>query len=130
MQSAHKVIEKKTITSEALENPIRSSELQRLKADAFASGRVTSFYAVFGIGLSRGIAGALGQALNEMDVRYPLDVVPRVAVDLPSGLDADSGKVLGAVVAATVSVTFHRRKPVHLIRPDLCGRVERVDIGL
>jgi NAD(P)H-hydrate epimerase len=35
----------------------------------------------------------------------------RVAVDIPSGIDSDSGKVLGEAVKADVTVTFHKAKP-------------------
>lgn len=86
--------------------------------------------ALFGIGLTRGISGDLARVLHTLMTRWPLDRVPRVAVDVPSGLNADRGDALGAVLPASVSVTFHRPKPVHLTRPDLCGRVQVVDIGL
>ncbi|MGW6056576.1 NAD(P)H-hydrate dehydratase [Streptomyces sp. NPDC055189] len=58
--------------------------------------------------------------------------VPAVAVDLPSGVDADSGEVAGAAVRADVTVTFGAYKPGLLIDPgrEYAGVVRLVDIGL
>lgn len=55
-----------------------------------------------------------------------------VAVDVPSGVDADTGEVVGAVVRAAVTVTFGTYKPGLLIDPgaSYAGVVELVDIGL
>src|SRR5580700_813439 len=57
---------------------------------------------------------------------------PVVAVDLPSGIDADTGEVAGAAVTADVTVTFGTLKPGLLIDPGAshAGGVEFVDIGL
>ncbi len=59
-------------------------------------------------------------------------LVPLVAVDLPSGVDADTGAVPGAAFTATRTVTFGEAKPCHVIEPSRsrCGEVEVVDIGL
>lgn len=56
----------------------------------------------------------------------------RVAADLPSGVDADTGVVAGAAFAADVTVAFGCLKPGLLTRPgrDLAGVVEVIDIGL
>ncbi len=55
-----------------------------------------------------------------------------VAVDLPSGIDADTGAVDGPAVTADVTVTFGAYKPGLLIAPGArhAGVVELVDIGL
>ncbi|MEU0512933.1 NAD(P)H-hydrate dehydratase [Amycolatopsis sp. NPDC006125] len=55
---------------------------------------------------------------------------PVLAVDLPSGVEPDTGAVPGEAVTATRTVTFGARKPVHVLNPSRCGRVELVDIGL
>src|SRR4051794_5950668 len=56
--------------------------------------------------------------------------VPILAVDLPSGVDTDTGAVDGAFVTATATVTFGARKPVHVLAAHRCGPVHVVDIGL
>jgi len=58
--------------------------------------------------------------------------VPMLAVDLPSGVDADTGTVDGDHVRATRTVTFGTLKPAHCVDPGAaaCGEVELVDIGL
>lgn len=55
-----------------------------------------------------------------------------VAVDLPSGVEADTGEVLGAAVRADLTVTFGTHKPGLLIDParGYAGSVRLVDIGL
>ncbi|MEU0697473.1 NAD(P)H-hydrate dehydratase [Streptomyces niveus] len=55
-----------------------------------------------------------------------------VAVDLPSGVEADSGEVVGEALRADVTLTFGTYKPAHLIDParEYAGAVGLVDIGL
>ena len=58
--------------------------------------------------------------------------IPTIAVDLPSGVGADTGAVPGEAFWASSTVTFGELKPCHLIEParQRCGAVEVVDIGL
>jgi hydroxyethylthiazole kinase-like uncharacterized protein yjeF len=56
--------------------------------------------------------------------------VPVLAVDLPSGVDADTGVAEGPAVTATETVTFGALKPVHVLAAGRCGPVHLVDIGL
>ena len=57
---------------------------------------------------------------------------PVVAVDVPSGIDASTGRVEGAAVKATATVTFHGRKAGLVVAPGRfhAGDVEVVEIGL
>jgi hydroxyethylthiazole kinase-like uncharacterized protein yjeF len=57
---------------------------------------------------------------------------PFVAVDVPSGVDVDTGQVNGPHVRAAVTVTFGTHKVAHLVDPaaSACGVVHLVDIGL
>lgn len=57
---------------------------------------------------------------------------PVVAVDLPSGVEPDTGAVNGPAVRATLTVTFGARKPAHVLSDGVvhAGRVKLVDIGL
>jgi hydroxyethylthiazole kinase-like uncharacterized protein yjeF len=95
--------------------------------------------ALFGTGLSRGLSAspALFHALQR--VRRANGHAKVVAVDLPSGLCSDSGRVLasgagvkGQVARADLTVTFHRWKLGHVLAdgPEFCGEVALVDLGL
>ena len=71
-------------------------------------------------------------ALVALIERAGLDAIPIVAVDLPSGLPGDHALPLGYAPRAVLTVTFHRKKPAHVLEPGraLCGEAEVVDIGL
>ncbi|MER8093407.1 NAD(P)H-hydrate dehydratase [Streptomyces goshikiensis] len=75
--------------------------------------------------------GGLRPAAAALAERIPAGAVV-VAVDLPSGVDADTGEVAGAAVRADVTVTFGAYKPGLLIDPGAsrAGVVRLVDIGL
>ncbi|MEQ1944402.1 NAD(P)H-hydrate dehydratase [Mesorhizobium sp. VNQ89] len=84
--------------------------------------------ALFGAGLSKAIDGEAAIAIEKCtDVSVPV-----VAVDLPSGVSGDSGKILGSAFRADLTVTFFRKKPGHLLYPgrELCGRTIVADIGI
>ncbi|MFF4446582.1 NAD(P)H-hydrate dehydratase [Streptomyces sp. NPDC001502] len=81
--------------------------------------------------LGIGGRGGLRPAAAELVERIPPGV-PVVAVDLPSGVDADTGEVAGPAVTADVTVTFGAYKPGLLIDPGAsrAGVVHLVGIGL
>ena len=58
--------------------------------------------------------------------------IPLVAVDMPSGVDGDSGEIEGVAAKAEITVTFHRAKPGHFLLPgrDHVGRLIVADIGI
>ena len=87
--------------------------------------------ALFGAGLARDIEGD-ARALVERINAYARTGGRVLAVDTPSGVDGATGKVRGAAVEATASVTFFRLKPGHLIEPgrSLCGAIRLADIGI
>ena len=53
-----------------------------------------------------------------------------VAVDLPSGVDADTGQINVPAVRADLTVTFGVLRRAHLLAAPQCGRIALVDIGL
>jgi hydroxyethylthiazole kinase-like uncharacterized protein yjeF len=82
-----------------------------------------------------GIVGIGGKGpLREQaaEVVARLRGLPFVAVDVPSGVDVDTGEVDGPHVDAAVTVTFGTHKVAHLVDPAAraCGAVHLVDIGL
>ncbi len=84
--------------------------------------------ALFGAGLDRPIDGLAAVTIDAVNAAP----VPVIAVDLPSGIDGGTGRVLGTAVEAVQSVTFFRLKPGHLLLPGRghSGRVVVADIGI
>ncbi|MET0132075.1 MAG: NAD(P)H-hydrate dehydratase [Kibdelosporangium sp.] len=78
-----------------------------------------------------GIVGISGKGPLRPDAAELVASVtaPIIAVDLPSGVDPDTGAEDGPCVDADVTVTFGGRKPVHALSPR-CGVVKVLDIGL
>ncbi|MDP9037156.1 MAG: NAD(P)H-hydrate dehydratase [Myxococcota bacterium] len=84
--------------------------------------------ALFGTGLARPI----DRGLAELVVAMNASPARRFAIDLPSGLDADTGQTLGVAVCADATATFAHPK-LGLLTPNgskLAGRVHVVDIGV
>lgn len=84
--------------------------------------------ALFGAGLARPLAGVVRETVEEIGARD----LACVAVDIPSGVHGDTGKVLGAAAPASLTVTFFRAKPGHYLYPGraLCGDLVIADIGI
>ncbi len=86
--------------------------------------------ALFGTGLARPLEGEARAVVEALEAEADRRSV--LAVDVPSGLDADTGAVLGAAVRATCTVTFVARKPGLLCGegPARAGRVVVAEIGI
>ena len=84
--------------------------------------------ALFGTGLKRGLEEHAAQQLS----RVCNSAIARVACDLPSGVETDSGADLSDVPAFDMTVTFGALKPAHLLHPAMhkCGRLVLADIGI
>jgi hydroxyethylthiazole kinase-like uncharacterized protein yjeF len=82
---------------------------------------------IFGIGGRPGLPDQIAALVARLEQAG----VPMIAVDLPSGVNADTGAVPGAAVRADVTVSFGAAKPSELIEPAKghCGRLVRVDLG-
>ncbi|AVR89554.1 NAD(P)H-hydrate dehydratase [Thauera aromatica] len=93
-----------------------------------ASGWALVVDALFGIGLARPIEGRYAGWIDTLNAQP----APRMALDVPSGLDADTGQPLGTTFRATHTTTFIALKPGLLTNdgPDYCGEisVQRLDI--
>ncbi|MFG2944889.1 NAD(P)H-hydrate dehydratase [Streptomyces adustus] len=104
----------RTVAPDAAEGPIRRAGLV-----------VDGIVGIGGTGGLRPDAAALAALAEESRAAV-------VAVDLPSGVEADTGEVRGAAVRADLTVTFGTHKPGLLIDParEYAGSVRFVDIGL
>jgi hypothetical protein len=77
--------------------------------------------ALFGIGLQRPLDGRYADWIATLNAQP----CPRLALDIPSGLDADTGRRLGPCFAASHTVSFIALKPglLTLDGPDQCGEL-------
>jgi ADP-dependent NAD(P)H-hydrate dehydratase / NAD(P)H-hydrate epimerase len=83
---------------------------------------------LFGIGLARDIAGPYAALVEHANRQR----CPVLALDIPSGIHSDTGRVLGCAVRATHTVTFIALKPglLTLDGPDHCGEIHVESLGL
>ena len=84
--------------------------------------------ALFGIGLKRNIKGILSRIFKIINKRKNLVI----SIDIPSGVCANTGNVLGCAIKADFTVTFHKKKIGHILGAgkQLSGSIKVVDIGL
>lgn len=88
--------------------------------------------ALFGAGLTRPLTGAARAAIEDINAHE----LPCIAVDLPSGVNGDSGCVVGTdegiAPRCVATVTFFRPKPAHFLYPAraFCGELIVADIGI
>lgn len=87
--------------------------------------------ALFGAGLARDIDGEAKMIIERINAFKGAGGIV-LAVDVPSGIDGETGKIRGAAVEASASVTFFRLKPGHLLMPGrtLAGAIRLADIGI
>ncbi len=94
-----------------------------------AAGRIgAAVDAMLGVGLSREVCGSYAECvrlLNESGI-------PVLALDIPTGINADNGAVLGCAVKAAVTVAISHFKRGHLLFPgtEYCGKLRVTDIGV
>jgi hydroxyethylthiazole kinase-like uncharacterized protein yjeF len=87
--------------------------------------------ALFGAGLARDIDGEAKAIIARINA-FKRAGGPVLAVDVPSGIDGETGKIRGLAVEASASVTFFRLKPGHLLQPGRAhaGAIRLADIGI
>ncbi len=102
---------------------------QELSAEYIRSNRIGVVVdGLFGTGLSRMVTGAFQDAIEAIN-RSGAYVV---SIDIPSGISADSGAVLGCAVKADLTVTFQCEKLGMALYPgkEYCGQTVVRDIGI
>lgn len=107
---------------------VLSSEPDLHQLDVALGDSAALVDALFGTGLDRDVEGFVAELIERMN-NAP---IRRYALDTPSGLDADTGRVLGAAVRADVTITFAHPKLGLLTTSGMerSGRLEVVDIGI
>lgn len=130
------LVEGETVTTDAIYNCSLAREmgLPVLALDAlnqpeqaeFLKGADLVLDGVYGTGFHGALRPA-GLAAARWMNEAPGKVL---ALDLPSGLEADSGIAAEGAVQAELTVTFHAAKPCHRLAAAQCGRVEVADIGI
>lgn len=87
---------------------------------------------LFGIGLTRAPEGLYADWINAANHLAERDHCPLLALDCPSGLNADTGSTLGSVINASHTLTFISGKPGLLTAegPDHCGEIRVAPLDL
>ena len=87
---------------------------------------------LFGIGLTRAVAEPYAGLIAQANALAARDACPLLALDCPSGLDADTGTLRGATIVASHTITFIGAKPGLLTAdgPDYCGELTVATLGL
>lgn len=99
---------------EDLDNLVNSLEINEITVDA-----------IFGTGLDREISGIYENVIGIINDHSNYTI----AVDIPSGLDANTGKILGIMVKSDETIAIHDIKH-GLLKNDLVGKIKRVYIGI
>lgn len=108
---------------------VKSSGLDILPADSYDGGASIIVDAIFGIGLNRPISDKTGELINRLNAQRHAF---KIAVDVPSVLNCDTGEVMGACFKADETVTFSCYKPGMLFGAgrDMCGTIVVKDVGI
>ncbi len=88
--------------------------------------------AIFGIGLCREVTGHFADTIdliNQLGLGQKKTIV---SIDTPSGMDSDTGKILGTCVRANYTATYCCAKPGHFIHgsSSWTGKLDIIDIGI
>ena len=121
----HKSALKNWISLQNLDNYIEIKEL----SDSSDSIKVDSKIVVDAL-LGTGSKGKLRQPIQIIvDFINSLDAI-KLAIDVPTGIDSDSGALLGDPIKADMTITFHKIKPGLLLAKNYCGEIIVRKIGL
>lgn len=107
---------------------VNSAGLKVEPAQDYSGGAALIVDAIFGIGLNKPIEGECLAVIEKLNAERAF----KLALDVPSGLNPDTGEVMGACFKADETVTFSCYKPGMLFGKgrDMCGRIVVRDIGI
>jgi len=82
---------------------------------------------IFGTGLNRKISGTLKSVILRLNKLNKI-----ISIDIPSGINGDTGKILGCAVKAHATLALHAKKIGHTLNPGkkYSGKIMIVDIGV
>jgi ADP-dependent NAD(P)H-hydrate dehydratase / NAD(P)H-hydrate epimerase len=105
---------------------LTSAELGCRKAEISRCGLIID--GIFGTGLNAPVTGLFAEVIDFINSL----AAPVAAIDIPSGLQADRGEVLGACIKADLTVTFGLAKRGLVVHPGIkyCGKLVIVDISI
>lgn len=88
--------------------------------------------AMFGTGLKRPVSDQFAATIKFINYSDSVRGIPVIAVDIPSGMDSDNGKVLGISLRANYTATYGCPKPGHVLHhgPEYSGKIKVLDIGI
>ena len=116
--------------TDQLKQQIKIAELYNVKHTNVPEIRnyTTVIDAIFGVGLSRDVSGSYGVILDRIENCNAF----KVAVDLPSGIDGSTGRILGTSYHADLTVTFAYQKAGLCLYPgrSMAGKIHVADVGI
>ncbi len=103
-------------------------DIDRKKVDTFLDGADIIIDALFGTGF----AGEFRAPYDEIAEMINSALAVRISLDIPSGVNAETGIAAKNSVKANFTVAFEAAKPGHILLPgrEFCGKTEVVDIGI
>jgi len=106
--------------------PVNQKKIARIKNKIARYDLIID--ALFGVGLKGEVRGIYRDLINSINASRAYVI----SVDIPSGLDADKGRVLGAAVKAQRTVTFVAAKPGMFLGKGrkLCGKISVKNLGI
>ncbi len=129
-----KIVQKLRLPYHIIDNSSRAQTLKVLYKQIEARGKhcYAIVDALFGTGLARDLVDHFADVINLVNSSDFAVGVPVIAVDIPSGMHADSGRIMGASISADFTVTYGCAKPGQIMHgsSELTGKLHIVDIGI
>lgn len=128
------IVKKLALPLHVLDTAARVQTLPALYQQLTATGKpcYAIIDALFGTGLTRAIDGHVVELIRLINTEAWSAGIPKIAIDIPSGLHADTGMIQGACIPADHTATYGCAKPGQLLEYGLevCGRLHVLDIGI